>query len=82
MILAAALAAPGSAGCATIAHGGRQDILVTTAPSGAAVLVNGVKVDDTPATVPISRKDRILARMEELRRDHRVGGAPIGVVAL
>ncbi len=43
-------------GCATIIHGGRQDIPVTSSPSGSIVRVNRIVVS-TPGVINLSRKE-------------------------
>jgi hypothetical protein len=43
-------------GCATIANGRQQNVLVTSEPSGADVLLNGESVGTTPATVRMRRR--------------------------
>jgi len=45
-------------GCATLAHGTHQTVLIQSEPTGAAVSVNGHPVGDTPATVRLSRRHR------------------------
>jgi hypothetical protein len=48
------LAAIGGTGCATIAHGSRQTVTVTSDPSGAAVTVlTGQTVKETPGVTPL-----------------------------
>ena len=49
-ILAALLVAALLTGCASIIHGSRQDIRVTSAPSGAVVRVNSHAVPSMPLT--------------------------------
>jgi len=44
-------------GCATIANGRQQHVVVTSAPSGADVLLNGTSVGTTPATVRMRRRE-------------------------
>jgi len=41
--------------CATIIHGGRQDIYVTSSPSGAVVRVDG-QATSTPGSINLERK--------------------------
>jgi len=47
-----------SAGCATIMHGSKQDIAVSSTPSGATVMVDNQQMGTTPTTVNLTRKDR------------------------
>ena len=60
----ALMAALGSTGCATIMHGTRQDISITSVPSGAAVTVDGQDRGKTPVAVELSRKDKHLLKLE------------------
>jgi hypothetical protein len=71
--LLVALAASGSA-CATVAHGGKQTIRVSTEPPGATVFVNGEDRGRTPTQVNLRRKARsTVVRLE------RAGYAPATV---
>ena len=60
-----------SSGCATIAHGTRQTVTVTSDPSGATVTVlSGGTVESTPGVTPIKlnltrRDSRITIRLEK-----------------
>lgn len=42
-------------GCASIMHGARQDISVTSVPLGAKVTVNGVNMGATPSMIRLDR---------------------------
>ena len=44
-------------GCATIIHGSRQEIGISSIPTGASVSVNGEKMGRTPTIVKVKRKD-------------------------
>lgn len=44
-------------GCATIMQGSKQNVGVSSSPSGAQISVDNQAVGVTPATVPLSRKD-------------------------
>jgi hypothetical protein len=67
-----AFAAPASAallvstGCATLAHGVRQEVVVTSEPLGAAAFVNDVPVGVTPLRVSLKRSERnVVVRFEK-----------------
>lgn len=45
-------------GCGTIIHGTTQQVGVSSSPSGADVVVDGVDQGSTPVTVDLSRKDK------------------------
>lgn len=45
-----------STGCATMANGRSQDVLVLSEPSGASIRLNGRDVGSTPATVRMRRR--------------------------
>jgi hypothetical protein len=58
--------AMGGAGCATLVHGPRQTVTVTSDPSGAAVTVlSGATVKETPGVTPV--KVRLPRRDANLR---------------
>jgi hypothetical protein len=46
-----------SSGCATIIHGTRQDVGISSSPTGAEVWVDNVKMGETPVTAKLRRKD-------------------------
>ena len=53
-------------GCATILHGTKQNIAVSSVPTGAKVIVKGVHMATTPAAVELSRKEsHIILRFEK-----------------
>jgi len=53
-------------GCATIIHGTRQNIAVSSVPTGAKVIVKGVHMATTPAVIELSRKEsNIILRFEK-----------------
>lgn len=45
-------------GCATIMHGSKQDVAVSSSPTGAAVTVDNQPAGTTPTTLNLTRKDR------------------------
>lgn len=51
-------------GCATIIHGGSQDIGFSSTPSSAKVMVDNNPVGQTPVITKLSRKDNHIVRME------------------
>ena len=51
-------------GCATIMHGSKQDIAVSSTPSGATVSVDNQQMGTTPTTVNLTRKDRHVISIE------------------
>jgi len=48
----------GLTSCATLAHGTRQKVPITSSPSGAPVMIDGVRVGVTPYTADLSRTSR------------------------
>ena len=58
-VLAFAIVAP-SIGCATVAHGGRQNVSVGSDPPGAEVFVAGRRVGTTPLTLNLKRREQHL----------------------
>lgn len=55
-----------STGCATVAHGVRQEVVVTSEPLGAAVFINDVPVGITPVRVSLRRRERnVVVRFEK-----------------
>jgi len=53
-------------GCATIIHGTRQNIAVSSVPSGAEVIVKGVHMGTTPAVIELKRNEsNIILRFEK-----------------
>jgi hypothetical protein len=53
-----------TAGCATIMHGSKQDVAVSSTPSGASVSVDNQPMGNTPTTVNLTRKDRHVISIE------------------
>ena len=52
--------------CASIIHGTRQDIAVSSTPTGAKVIVKGVHMATTPAVIEFKRKEsNIILRFEK-----------------
>jgi hypothetical protein len=55
-----------SAGCATVAHGRTQTVVVTSDPSGARVFLKSTAVGVTPVQVQLKRRDdHIVLRIEK-----------------
>ncbi len=55
-----------STGCATVAHGVRQEVVVTSEPLGAAVFINDVAVGTTPKRVSFRRgESNVVVRFEK-----------------
>lgn len=53
-------------GCAAIIHGSKQDIAVSSSPTGARVLVMGAERATTPGVIELRRKDtNIVLRFEK-----------------
>jgi len=51
-------------GCASIIHGTKQGISISSIPSGATVTIDGQTKGSTPLMVDLSRKDRHLIKIE------------------
>jgi len=51
-------------GCASIMHGTRQEVGVTSTPSGARVFDNGTPLGTTPAVVNLKRRHNHIVRVE------------------
>ena len=54
-----------SSGCATIVHGTRQDIAITTDPAGAGLSVDGRENYISPAVISMSRKDNHVVQIDK-----------------
>ena len=52
------------AGCATIMQGSKQQVGISSSPSGATIFVDDQRVGTTPATVPLARKSAHTVRLE------------------
>jgi hypothetical protein len=50
-------------GCATIIHGTRQDVSISSSPSGADVWVDNSQVGQTPVIAHLSRKDSHIVKL-------------------
>ena len=48
----------GLTSCATLAHGTKQNVPITSSPSGAPVMIDGVRVGVTPYTAELERRTR------------------------
>lgn len=57
------LVATSLAGCATIMHGGSQDIGISSSPTGARVTVDNMAGAQTPYIAKLSRKDNHLIKI-------------------
>jgi hypothetical protein len=44
-------------GCATVVHGTRQEVGISSAPTGAEVWIDNIKVGETPVVAKLRRKD-------------------------
>ena len=53
-----------TSGCATIVKGTHQDVPVSSEPSGAAVLIDGVREGSTPTNLRLSRKQSHVISLE------------------
>lgn len=62
--LLVATATPLLGGCATIIHGSKQDISVSSTPSNARVLVDDMEMGTTPTVLTLSRKHQHTIRIE------------------
>ncbi len=51
-------------GCATIMHGTKQDVGISSNPSGAKVTIDNVPQGMTPVVAKLSRKDHHMVRIE------------------
>ncbi|HEX6746211.1 MAG TPA: PEGA domain-containing protein [Longimicrobium sp.] len=60
----AVLASLMMAGCATIMQGSKQQVGISSTPSGATIFVDSQQVGTTPATVPLARKRSHTVRLE------------------
>jgi uncharacterized protein YceK len=52
------------AGCATIIHGGSQDVGISTSPAGAKVTVDNQSTGITPFVAKLTRKDDHMLRLQ------------------
>ncbi|MFL5382556.1 MAG: PEGA domain-containing protein [Longimicrobiaceae bacterium] len=50
-------------GCATIMHGSKQNVAFSSTPSGAQISVDNQNMGVTPASVPLTRKDKHTVRL-------------------
>lgn len=51
-------------GCATIMHGTRQDVGISSTPTGASVSIDNIETGKTPFIAHLRRKDNHVVRME------------------
>jgi len=61
---AAAIASFAVAACASIIHGTRQDVGISSNPSAAQVAIDGIQTGTTPVVAHLSRKDNHIVRIE------------------
>lgn len=52
-------------GCASIIHGSRQDINISSSPDDAEVWIDGVRMGATPTKVTLKRKDNYLVTVKK-----------------
>jgi len=52
-------------GCATVAHGLNQDLVIRTDPPGAEISINGKASGETPAIVTVRRRRGVVLRLEK-----------------
>jgi hypothetical protein len=52
------------AGCCSIIHGTRQDVGISSAPTGAIVKIDNVPSGNTPVVAKLTRKDNHFVRVE------------------
>jgi hypothetical protein len=52
-------------GCATVAHGLKQDLAIRSDPPGAEIWINGKASGETPAIVPVRRRRGVVLRLEK-----------------
>jgi PEGA domain len=76
------------AGCATIIHGTKQEVGISSTPTGAAVMIDNKDVGVTPVIRKLSRKDNHVVRIQmagyqpfETTLTHSVSGWVWGNVA-
>jgi hypothetical protein len=76
------------AGCGSIIHGTRQDIGISSAPTGAAVTIDNLQSGTTPVIAKLTRKENHIVRVElpgylptDLTLTHSVSGWVWGNVA-
>jgi hypothetical protein len=79
----------GLAACASIMHGTHQDVGITSAPTGAAVTIDGVPSGNTPVIAKLTRKANHIVRIDlpgyqpfDLTLTHSVSGWVWGNVAV
>lgn len=72
--IAVAASVVSAGGCATLAHGTRQDVAVTSEPAQADVFIDGERMGATPLTVSLKRrrKDIVLRFAKEGFADAQV----------
>jgi hypothetical protein len=61
---AAAIASLAVAACASIIHGTRQDVGISSSPSAALVTVDRIQTGTTPVVAHLTRKDNHIVRIE------------------
>ncbi len=63
-ITACGVAASGLGACASIAHGNKQDVAISSVPAGAKVTVDNLERGTTPVVAKLTRKDVHVVRVE------------------
>ena len=69
------LALAGSTGCATVMHGVRQTVSVTSEPPGAEVFIGGKRAGVTPLWLNLKRRGDRVSLLELLAIDALTGAA-------
>src|SRR6266404_2478012 len=54
----------GVSGCATIIHGTRQDVGISSTPTGASVSIDNTENGKTPLIAKLTRKDNHIVKIE------------------
>lgn len=62
--VALAIASLTAAGCASIIHGTRQDVGISSSPSSAQVTVDGIQTGATPVVAHLTRKDNHIVKLQ------------------
>lgn len=57
LVTVAAIAGFAVSGCGTIMHGTRQGVGISSAPTGAEVWIDNIKMGETPVIAKLRRKD-------------------------
>jgi len=88
MFTVVAVASLGLVACASIMHGTRQDIGITTSPTGASVTIDNLQSGNTPVFAKLSRKENHVVHVDmqgyqpiDLTLTHSVSGWVWGNIA-